>query len=182
MIGEFDGFESHHVTRREVAKTAAWSLGSSAVLITAYAVIPFAPDPRAAIWWRLLLGLVVFGVVLAYQARAIARHERPLRRTAVALAILVPLYIVIFASIYVTVSRSDPGAFSRSLSKTEGIYFTVTVLSTVGFGDIVPKIDSARILVTVQMVLNFIFIGGVVRLIVGLGSRAARRRATEAGA
>lgn len=176
MIGELGGIEDHHITRREIASTLVWSLASTTILIVAYAVIPFAPDPRDAIWWRLLLGIVIFSATLGFQARAIARHERPLRRAAIALAILVPLYIVIFASIYVTVSRADPGAFNRSLTKTQGIYFTVTVLSTVGFGDIVPKTDPTRILTTVQMILNFILIGGVVRLIVGLGSREARRR------
>lgn len=171
-----EGLEPHHVTRREIGKTAALALASATVIVVAYAVVPFAPDPREAVWPRLLLGISIFTVVLGWQARAIARHERPLRRAIVALGILVPLFIVIYAANYVSVSRSDPTSFNRALSKTEGIYFTVTVLSTVGFGDIVPKTDPARILVTTQMVLNFVLIGGVVRLIVGLGSREARRR------
>ncbi|MFM7223952.1 MAG: potassium channel family protein [Actinomycetota bacterium] len=173
MIGDI---EPHHVTRREIGATAVLALASAVAIIVAYAVLPFAPDPREAIWPRLLAGITVFTIVLGWQARSIARHERPLRRAVVALGILVPLFIVIYAANYVTMSRSDPTSFNRALSKTQGIYFTVTVLSTVGFGDIVPKTDPARLLVTSQMILNFVLIGGVVRLIVGLGSREAKRR------
>jgi len=171
-----EGLEPHHVTRREIGKTVVLALASATAVVVAYAVIPFVPNPREAIWSRLMVGILVFSGVLFWQARAIARHDRPLRRAIVALGILVPLFIVIYAANYVTMSRSAPESFNRALGKTEGIYFTVTVLSTVGFGDIVPKTDPARILVTTQMVLNFVLIGGVVRLIVGLGSREAKRR------
>ena len=41
----------------------------------------------------------------------------------------------------------------------------VTVFSTVGFGDITPKGDLARILVSIQMLLDLVVIGAVVRLL-----------------
>ena len=49
------------------------------------------------------------------------------------------------------------------------------MLSTVGFGDITPKTDVARIIVTVQMVLDFLVLGVVVRLIID----SARRRSSQ---
>jgi hypothetical protein len=56
------------------------------------------------------------------------------------------------------------------------LYFTVTVFSTVGFGDITAKTDGARALVSVQMILDLILIASVARLLVtaartSLGSR-----------
>jgi voltage-gated potassium channel len=52
------------------------------------------------------------------------------------------------------------------------LYFTVTVFSTVGFGDIFPASEAARLLVTAQMILNLIVLGLGVRLIVGAAQRA----------
>jgi hypothetical protein len=40
------------------------------------------------------------------------------------------------------------------MDKVGAMYFTVTVFSTVGFGDITAKTDLARTLVTVQMLVN----------------------------
>ena len=45
------------------------------------------------------------------------------------------------------------------------LYFTVTVFSTVGFGDITPATDPARVAVMAQMLCDLIFIAVVVRLI-----------------
>jgi len=38
--------------------------------------------------------------------------------------------------------------FGGHLSHTDGLYFTVTVFSTVGFGDITAKTETARLVVT----------------------------------
>ena len=62
------------------------------------------------------------------------------------------------------------------LDHTEALYFTVTIFSTVGFGDIVPKVDVARLVVMVQMIADLAFIAIVVRLIFGAASRATSRR------
>jgi len=72
-------------------------------------------------------------------------------------------------------SWSYPDALGGQLTRTEALYFTVTVLSTVGFGDITPKTDVARIIVTIQMVLDLLVLGVVVRLILD----AARRRSDQ---
>ena len=48
---------------------------------------------------------------------------------------------------------------------TRALYFAVTIFSTVGFGDITPKTDLARIIVSIQMLLDLVIIGAVVRLL-----------------
>ena len=45
------------------------------------------------------------------------------------------------------------------------MYFSSTVLTTVGFGYVTAKTEAARILVTVQMMLDLVVIGLVVRLV-----------------
>jgi hypothetical protein len=45
--------------------------------------------------------------------------------------------------------------------------FTVVAFGAVGFGDIVPTTDGARLVVMVQIILDLIFIGLVARLLFG---------------
>ena len=102
------------------------------------------PDPdqergEVADWPWLTLELCVFGVVVGVQVPAIIKAKYPILRAIEALAILVPLYLLIFARIYLSNSIGDPAAFNQPLDKTTALYFTVTVFATVGFGDIVAQ-------------------------------------------
>ena len=53
----------------------------------------------------------------------------------------------------------------------DALYLTVTVFSTVGFGDISAASQPGRILVTIQMILNLIVLGAGVRLLTGAVKR-----------
>jgi hypothetical protein len=74
-------------------------------------------------------------------------------------------------------SENVSGSFAHPLDRASAFYFTVTTFATVGFGDIVPLNDSARIAVTVQMLLDLIVLGVVLKLLVGV-VRVSRQRAT----
>lgn len=91
------------------------------------------------------------------------------------MATIIPLFLVMFAWIYLTMSASDPTAFGGQLSRTSALYFTVTVFSTVGFGDITPKTDMARIVAMVQMLADLAVIAVVVRMILGAATRGVAR-------
>ena len=49
--------------------------------------------------------------------------------------------------------------FTERLDHTRVLYFTITVFSTVGFGDITPRADLARIIVSIQMLLDLDILG-----------------------
>ena len=53
------------------------------------------------------------------------------------------------------------------MTRTTALYFTVTVFSTVGFGDITPHTDLARLVTTTQMLADLVVVAVVVRLILG---------------
>jgi hypothetical protein len=55
--------------------------------------------------------------------------------------------------------RTNSTYFSQPLTRTGALYFSVTVFSTVGFGDITAKTDPARVIVTVQMFFDLILLG-----------------------
>jgi hypothetical protein len=93
-----------------------------------------------------------------------------------AMALVLPVFIVVFAWVYLTMSLSAPGAFSEPLNRTAALYFAVTLFSTVGLGDIAPVSQAARAVVTVQMVADLIVIAVVVRLIFGAARGTASTR------
>ena len=84
---------------------------------------------------------------------------------------------VVFASTYCTIAAQQPNAFSEPLDRTDGIYFTVTVFATVGFGDITPVSQLARVLVTVQMLVGLVAVGLIAKLLFGAVQVAVARRA-----
>ena len=88
------------------------------------------------------------------------------------------LALLLFAATYYAMARSDPGTFSVSgLTRTDTLYFTVTVFSSVGFGDISATSQTGRVVVTLQMVLDLIVLGLGVRVFVG-AVRLGRERRT----
>ena len=67
--------------------------------------------------------------------------------------------MLLFACTYFVLERLSAGTFSQPLTRSDSLYFTVTVFSTVGFGDITPKTELARLLVTGQMITDVIILG-----------------------
>ena len=55
----------------------------------------------------------------------------------------------------------------------------VTVVSTVGFGDITPKTDAAMILVSFQIMLDLVLFIGIVRAVFFAAQVGVRRRQIE---
>ena len=114
---------------------------------------------------RLGAGIALFATILAGQARRIIRAELPELRAVEALGVVIPLFLVVFAAGYLSLSHASATMFTERLDHTRALYFTITVFSTVGFGDITPEADLARIIVSIQMLLDLVILGSVVRLL-----------------
>jgi voltage-gated potassium channel len=166
-LGDFD--------RLHVAQTGIRALITAAILVFLYFVLPVEHRPHQSVVLRLGVALVVFVIVLVNEIRLIATHDRPMLRATVAMATIIPLFLVLFAWIYLTMARADPAAFGAPLSRISALYFTVSVFSTVGFGDITAKTDVARLVVTVQMLADLAVVAVVIRLILGAAARGVDR-------
>jgi voltage-gated potassium channel len=153
--------------RRAVVGTVLRSCASVVVLLVVYYAAPL--DRPLTLGTGLLFGsaLALFGAAVALEVRGILGSVRPRLRAIRALAVGLPLLLVVFASAYCTVAAQQPGAFSESLNRTDALYFTVTVFSTVGFGDITAVTELARILVTVQMVVGLLTVGVIAKVVLG---------------
>ena len=129
----------------------------------------------------LVIGLAVFIGLVAFQVRAIAQSPFPGLRAIEALATSVPLFLLLFAAAYTLMATMSASNFSQPVTRTDAIYFTVTVFATVGFGDITAKTEAARLVVTGQMIADLIIIGLGLRVIVGAVQRGRQRQPRDAG-
>jgi voltage-gated potassium channel len=146
-----------------VLALARTGLTVGAVLVLYY-VLPLDRGFRPRTLVALFLGLVAFGALVTWQVRGILRSSAPALRAVESVALTVPLFLVVFAAVYIILANTDPASFTEPLTRTDGLYFVVTVFATVGFGDISPVSEVARALVTVQMVCDLLLIGLVLRV------------------
>ena len=146
-------------------------VGSAAVLVVLYYLLPLDRFSTPAAATILVIGLAVFIALVALQARAILRSPFPGLRAIEALATSVPFFLLLFAGSYVAMSAMSASNFDGRLTHTDGLYFTVTVFSTVGFGDITAKTQAARLVVTGQMIADLVILGLAIKIIVGAVSR-----------
>ena len=165
--------------QRVVARTAFRILVSVVLLFTLYWLLPVADRTSLGTLVELFVGLTIFGALLSWQVLKIMGAEHPELRAAEALAIAVPVVLIVFAFTYLSLSRAQPGSFSEKLNHVKSVYFVITVISTVGFGDITPKTDAAMILVSFQIMLDLVLLVGIVRAVFFAAQVGVRRRQTE---
>jgi voltage-gated potassium channel len=168
--------------RRLVARPALRSLLSLVLLLAVYYAIPervFSSAEAAVISLVILVG---GGGVLAWlivaQARRQLDHADDESVQLQSVLLLAYLGVIVFALGYFFLARGVDNQFAGLDTKTDALYFTVTTLGTVGFGDVHPVGQAARAIVSGQIVFNLVFLGMVARLVTGeLRQRAERQRA-----
>ncbi len=167
--------------RRVVVRRSGLRIATTAVVLAVlYAVLPLGDrsDTRALV--ALAAGLLVFLTTVGRQLRSIVTAPHPELRAIEALATATLLLVFVFAYTYVSISHSQPGSFSEPLSHVDGLYFVITTISTVGFGDVAARSQGARALVTGQIVLDLLLIVGLARSAV-LAARMGLHRQEDGG-
>jgi voltage-gated potassium channel len=165
--------------RRQLLLGAARTVGNVVALLLLYFLLPLDRAFTGGTAVVLLLGLLLIALLVAAQVRAILHSPNPALRAVEAVTLSVPLFLVLFAAAYQRLSAGDPQAFTQPLTRIDGIYFVVTVFSTVGFGDIAPVSQLARVLITVQMLLDLVLIGLVLKVFLAAVDRGRRRTTGE---
>lgn len=146
-----------------------------AALVTVYYVLPWNDDRVGSVVVRTALSVVILIAATVLAVPYVFRSTSPVLRAFEAIAFVVGLAIVSFASVYLLMSTTSPTAFSEPLGRTDALYFSMTTATTIGYGDISAKSEAARIVVMVHMVTNVVVIGVAAKVI----AHAARRRIGE---
>ena len=154
---------------------------NATLLVVIYYVLPL--DERfgtdAAV--RVLIGLVIFVGLAVWQVRNIVASPYPAVKAFEALGLILPFYLLLFASTYFVMERTTAASFTQTMTRTDALYFSVTVFSTVGFGDIVPRSEAARIVLIFQMLGDLALLGLGARLLLTAVERGRQRRADAGG-
>ncbi|MFI0372250.1 potassium channel family protein [Actinomadura sp. 1N219] len=167
---------SRRATRRLTLTLLLRTALTTACLLALYFVAPLNRSftPMAAV--ALVAALAALGLLIAWQARAIVRSPSPRLRTVEALATLVPLFLLLFAASYCLMSQGAGRDFSEPLTHVDALYFTLTVFSSVGFGDIVPRSQAARALTSLQMLGDLVILGLVAKVLLEAMRRGVERK------
>ena len=129
--------------------------------------------------------LVIVGTALLWafyllflrrQLRGLARSTFPGLRAVEVLILGAGMFLALFALGYLLISNAAPGSFSEVLNRFTSYYFALTVLATVGFGDITPVSTWARAVTMVQMAIDLGFVAILLKIVVGAASRSPARR------
>ena len=174
-------------TTREFVR-AGVPLASAGILVVAailgvYMVIPepTGEDPPWFVFITIIVVSVIYVVTAFLLLGRVNTSKHPLRTGIVALAVMITAMVAIFSLTYLSLSIDDPANFNQSLDKISAMYFTMTILSTVGFGDIVATSHPAMITVMVQMAVSLTLVTGLVRVLMTAARTAAKKRKEEEG-
>ena len=162
--------------RRLIIAAVLRGLVVTTVLVVLYYLLPLDRPLDASTAVRLLIGLLIFVGATVWQVRGITGSRYPGLRAAEALGLIIPLYLLLFASTYFLMERASAANFTQPLSRTDALYFSVTVFSTVGFGDITAKSETARVALIVQMLADLALLGAGARVLLGAVHRGRQRR------
>jgi voltage-gated potassium channel len=165
--------------RRYAIRALLRSVLVAGLLLTAFFVLPMRSVVAIGGVLALTGGLVVVVIALVWHIRMILTAPYPAARAVSALIVTVPLFLVVFATIYYLMSLDDTGAWSEPLTRMDALYFAVTVFSTVGFGDITAVSQTARVVTTLQMILGLALVGVVARVVVGAVQVNLRSRSED---
>ncbi len=155
-----------HEKRRLVVQAVVRTTVTLAVVVAVYFLVPMDRPMDTATVFELVLGSLVILAVIVWQIRQIMRSKHPGIRAVEGLAFSLPLFILLFATTYYLMDHANGTTFAQPLTRIDSMYFSATVFTTVGFGDITARGQGARVLVTIQMMLDLVVVGLVVRLVV----------------
>lgn len=171
-----------HLSRWQRARVVGISVLRMIITVAAILLV-YAETPRVTSGKALLDGLntlvialVVFAVAFAWQITRIRKSHHPSLRAAEAAVSTLAIFLVAFSVVYLSYSAAVPGSFTDPLNHVSAFYFTTTVFATVGFGDITPVADTMRIVTTIQMLLDLVFLGVLLRLLVQVAQSATAKR------
>jgi len=141
--------------RRRLRRTFLRSVAGAFLMLVAYGWLSF--DRTLSPTWTVIRAVAALAVLcgaIMWLAEAIRHSRHPTARAVETISLLIPLNTIVFAGLYLSLSSQDPAAFSERLDHIGALYLSMSVITTVGFGDVAASSQAARIIVMLHMVAN----------------------------
>jgi len=152
--------------------------------VVIWVALSFVPETPGVNLLGPIIVIVLCAVIYVWyfrrQLKKIKRSKFPQLAAVEALILIATMFLAVFAAIYVMESTTDAAAFSEQLDHFNAYYFALTILATVGFGDITPVTTTARATAMVQMGIDIAFIAGLVRIISTVATNTIKSRNASA--
>jgi voltage-gated potassium channel len=155
--------------RAKIAKAILTASVVSTLIVLVYFGFPLTRTSPERSVILFVVSLVLVGIVWVAQILATLQSPYPSLRAMESLGTSVPLYLITFATTHYLIEYRHTGSYSQPMTRLDALYFATTVFTTVGFGDITPISERARVVTLLQMVGNLILIGLVARILLSAG-------------
>lgn len=166
-----------HKASREVARALLRGVLAGMLGLAVYAVVPVRTGPLQLLDALVFAGGALgFGVAIAAAAirerRAAIAQDPSVAGARIEHVLAIVLWAIAFFALMYLRLAGVSGQFEGITTRVDALYFTLTTLTTVGYGDINAVGQTARVVVMLQMVFNVVVIATAVRLLL----IAVRRR------
>ncbi|GAA1405944.1 hypothetical protein AUR04nite_16630 [Glutamicibacter uratoxydans] len=139
----------HKDRKRDVLRSLIVALS----LVVLFLTVPLSRlDPSP--WWLVLLIVGTALVLLTALFRLIRRGAGLFR-----LLNLLMTVVIAFAFGFYTISVHMPGQFEGIDTRIDALYFTLTTMTTTGYGDIHPTGQLGKVMVSLALVFDVVFLG-----------------------
>ena len=186
QIDELVGERKVLLAQRRRRRIIAWALAVPAIVERLY--VTFVPSPRllvvSTIFW-----LSFFAFATWSQVRSLLKHREVTGET---IAMSISIYLLLgltWGILYIVIFQRNPESFSFGATpqllpgQQHGfpvfIYFSLTTLSTLGFGDILPVTLQARYAAVAEGITGQFYLAILVARLVGMQMSGSAHRDTD---
>lgn len=145
---------SRRPQRRHRWHALSTTLLVAGALLTIILTVPLSHSDALEAWWLIPLAVVALTLLIAALIRTI-RHGSNIMRLINLMLVAVTAFTLAFYSI----ATGVPGEFDGISTRIDALYFTLTTMTTTGYGDITATGQTARVLVSLALLFDLVFLG-----------------------
>ncbi|NUR25017.1 MAG: two pore domain potassium channel family protein [Catenulispora sp.] len=154
---------------------------STVLLLVAYFVVPVDLSGGAiAVGVRVVVTSIGVGAAAWLTLRQIGRQLDGGDAPLLGLLLAIITSVLVFALVDFIIATTQPGQFDELNTRIDALYYALTTLATVGYGDVHATGQLARGLMCVQLVFNVAVIATAASVLGrGLAEKVRRRRSNQ---
>ncbi len=154
-------------------------IGLVTLILVAYFVAPVARDINPDTVVRGIVS-VLFLTLLAVGMTQLLRMHADLAGRVDGLVVGIVVIVVFFAFGFYVLELHHPGQVTGLVTRVDALYFAMSTMSTIGYGDIHAQGQVARMLVIVQIIFDLVFVAAAASLLTARLRMVAEQRAERA--